>query len=343
MPIRGSLPFSDLNPTEIEQSDRFDVWRESISPLFDSDSNLENNEFDASARLFLSKDCIISNTSFNSQRFIRNSRWCNIHDPDHILIQLYTEGGYVGHNGSKKMEIRAGDIALLDLGYVLSTNADHSSVISMILPRRAVIDYCGPEGLKHGFIIPREAPVAKLMGGQIRLLWDQIHGLEAAVAEIAIEKIAHTFMDFFKTLQQGNNSIESVDNSEILNSCKVYIENNLNHSQLNADTLCRYFGLSRSSIYRLFQPEGGINSYIQRRRLYRCYKDIARRNYDTIGDLADAWGFKDQSYFTRLFKKEFNIKPSELVESSSLITTPTSSTELDDHAVPEYQKWLARL
>ena len=46
-----------------------------------------------------------------------------------------------------------------------------------------------------------------------------------------------------------------------------YIDKHLDSPRLSADAIARCFGWSRATLYRLFEPDGGLMKYIQRRRL----------------------------------------------------------------------------
>jgi AraC-like DNA-binding protein len=62
-----------------------------------------------------------------------------------------------------------------------------------------------------------------------------------------------------------------------------YIEANLGARDLGVDKLARTFGLSRASLYRLFEPVGGVASYIRTRRLARARQELTTPAWKTAG------------------------------------------------------------
>ena len=67
----------------------------------------------------------------------------------------------------------------------------------------------------------------------------------------------------------------------------------------------RRFGLSRASLYRLFEPAGGIAKYIRKARLSRAFQEIttAELSNRRIGHIAYALGFKNVSAFSQIVSR----------------------------------------
>lgn len=90
------------------------------------------------------------------------------------------------------------------------------------------------------------------------------------------------------------------------------IEEQLANTGLTPRLVCRQLGVSRSRLYRIFEPLGGISGYIRRERL-RKTREALQTGSDVrpIFAIAEQWGFWDPSAYSRMFKKEFGISPSE--------------------------------
>jgi AraC-like DNA-binding protein len=84
---------------------------------------------------------------------------------------------------------------------------------------------------------------------------------------------------------------------------------------LTPDKLCRAVGVSRSRLYRIFEPAGGIANYVRRKRLLKT-RDVLADSSDrrSISIIAEEWGFSDASAYSRMFKLEFGISPKEARE-----------------------------
>ncbi|WP_165943296.1 helix-turn-helix domain-containing protein [Roseicella aquatilis] len=90
------------------------------------------------------------------------------------------------------------------------------------------------------------------------------------------------------------------------------IRQNIGSARLDPTRLCRMAGVSRSQLYRIFEPEGGVAHAIQRERLRairRALADPAERR--SIGRIAEGCGMPDPSSFSRAFRQEFGMTPGE--------------------------------
>lgn len=98
----------------------------------------------------------------------------------------------------------------------------------------------------------------------------------------------------------------------LLERARVLIGRRLLDRDLSPESICRDLRVSRSRLYRLFEPTGGIYCYIRRQRLLQV-RDALSNNTDLrpVGQIAEHWGFVDPSAFSRSFKHEFGMSPKE--------------------------------
>lgn len=103
-----------------------------------------------------------------------------------------------------------------------------------------------------------------------------------------------------------------------------HIEQNLLDQDLSANTLLRDFGLSRASLYRMFNERGGVRQYINERRLLRAVIDISKQpgQRGIVTQVANKWGFSSGANFNRSVKRRFGVPPGELVDLSVYDSLP---------------------
>ncbi|MCX5514791.1 hypothetical protein C3941_10555 [Kaistia algarum] len=104
---------------------------------------------------------------------------------------------------------------------------------------------------------------------------------------------------------------------------KRHIRENLTSPTLDAGELCQRFGISRATLYRLFEPLGGIATFVRREKLEAARLELGQaEGGPTIVSLATRYGFSDASAFTRAFRQTFGLPPSELREAMEIGATP---------------------
>ncbi|MBB3963061.1 helix-turn-helix domain-containing protein [Rhizobium metallidurans] len=108
-------------------------------------------------------------------------------------------------------------------------------------------------------------------------------------------------------------------NGVIMARAKTLIAAQLAKRDLSPEKLCRDLNISRSRLYRIFEPSGGISNYIRRQRLLRT-RDILCDDKDrrSISLIAEEWGFMDPSTYSRTFRREFGMTPNEAREAGRL-------------------------
>jgi AraC-like DNA-binding protein len=95
-----------------------------------------------------------------------------------------------------------------------------------------------------------------------------------------------------------------------------HIDQNITNSSLNAEKLSALFGLSRASLYRLFEPVGGVGHYIRASRLSRAYQEIVapQNGNRRAGHIAMRLGFPSAAAFNRLFRETYGLSPTQARE-----------------------------
>jgi AraC-like DNA-binding protein len=77
--------------------------------------------------------------------------------------------------------------------------------------------------------------------------------------------------------------------------------------------LCREAATSRSQLYRLLEGEGGVAHYILRRRLSESFVILCDvSSAFSISAISEALCFADASSFSRVFRREFGMTPSDV-------------------------------
>jgi AraC-like DNA-binding protein len=109
----------------------------------------------------------------------------------------------------------------------------------------------------------------------------------------------------------------------------TYIDEHLTDRDLRPSAVAAAVGLSRSSLYRLLEREGGVQAHILARRLDRCLVALVDPHLRTrsIGSVAFAHGFNSEAHFSRAFRFRFGVSARDLrgmAQHSGVAPGPTN-------------------
>ena len=94
-----------------------------------------------------------------------------------------------------------------------------------------------------------------------------------------------------------------------------YISENYNKN-ISIKNLCDEFHYSKSTLHSLFKKEGNvsINQYLTDIRISKAKELIC---FHTAGEVAEMVGYSDINYFSRIFKKETGMSPTQYKKQKS--------------------------
>ena len=99
----------------------------------------------------------------------------------------------------------------------------------------------------------------------------------------------------------------------LLERARRLVQGKLFDSDFRIDAVARELGVSRTRLYRLFEPYGGVAHYLQRRRLIDAHAVLADPcDQRRIVDIAEQRCFTDGAEFSRAFRREFGYTPSDV-------------------------------
>lgn len=113
---------------------------------------------------------------------------------------------------------------------------------------------------------------------------------------------------------------------------RKYIDTHLDDPNLGPLQICDLFNMSRATLYRMFEEDGGVRRRIQDRRLFSAMWDLAtdgvRRG--RLSQVAEKWGFSSDANFNRAVKKVFGLPPGVLFQKSAHGELSTAGDRFED-------------
>lgn len=121
--------------------------------------------------------------------------------------------------------------------------------------------------------------------------------------------------DFLLSTPIANTPMQQKFENELLNEIIVYINENI-YTALTIEELCHEFSISRSSLQMLFKNNLNIapKQYISDLKLNKS-KVLIKESIYTISEISNKLGFASIHYFSRKFKQQFGITPSDYAKT----------------------------
>ena len=115
-------------------------------------------------------------------------------------------------------------------------------------------------------------------------------------------------------LQPEDITVTSAD-EEFLKKAMASVEKNLSEAEFNVEELVKEMHISRSKLYLKLKALTGLSTseFIRNIRLKRAIQLLEKSDY-TIKEIMYMTGFNTASYFSKCFKKQFGVVPSEYLK-----------------------------
>lgn len=299
----------------LPESRQFEAWRDVCVPYLDTGVPHLPREhgFKAKGLVLPFGSFMFYGATLPPYDYSRTAKRIRQDSLDHWIVAICRRGAQRQRSGDDVTELQAG------VPYVFS----------MARPFEAVRE--GPEIEWQSIFIARDAmpeleaafsaslgrplhtPTGRLLAGYLGTLHTETPGLTRAdlphLASATKALVAAALAPSPETVETARPQIEGLQFARI----KRLIREHLGAATLGPAKLCALGGISRSALYRLFEPVGGVAHYIQRVRLaeaHRLLMDPDARH--GIAEIAEATGFFEPSTFSRAFRREYGMAPRDL-------------------------------
>ncbi|NWK55530.1 helix-turn-helix domain-containing protein [Verrucomicrobiaceae bacterium N1E253] len=343
------IPHTQFSTDMVPEEHRFDVWRDSISVLFDIEQQKQDlkRPFDAHLDAFMLDQVMLARTRSEAAYYRRKAKDTRSDGIDMIMLQLFIKGEVEFCAGRSITQLQAGDIAVYDLSKPTNNFNTSFDNLSVLFPRELIDEYVPSATNWHGQHLPRSNPMTNLLRSHILSLYEfgPTITIEASPG-LQRSLLNMTSTAFQASAENMHRSAEIVAATQ-LQEIKKYIRQHLADPNLTPDNIAKAFGLSRAHLYRITDPLEGIMQYIRHQRLKRCWKELQspRQSHLSITELGFKWGYNDAGTFTRNFKKTFGMLPKDARALGALNNHQASAESQAGNDAPDrgYESWVRSL
>lgn len=228
---------------------------------------------------------------------------------DHFVLHHVVSGELAGGREGEPVTVGPGETLVLDTREPMESGAAAVTLVTVSLARDAMRAAVGNLENLHGYRISRRE--GALLASVLRELVDQAAhlspGAQAAVTRTLVELIS---VAIHPGGPPGRSDFYRLEHARRETARRV-IEAGVAQPEFSVQDIIRLTGISRATLYRLFEPQGGVARYIQLCRLQQLRERLDDRAFDrhSLAELAPMLGFSGESHAGRLFKQVFGVSP----------------------------------
>ena len=245
------------------------------------------------------------------QTFTRSRSHITRDGMDGVQVLLALTGGWSGAYDGRFSDRTLGQIRIIDMSRPFETETAAFETLNLMLPRDALPSCAGRD--IHGQVLDDASPSARLLGDYMISLWSVAPSLSVSEGVASAQALASLVDGAICAHAPATLTRRRPLERTLLAMAKARVDAEVGGAGLTPEDIRSDLGVSRSTLYRLFEPDGGVSAFIQSRRLARAFlalADPAERR--SIADVAYANGFVSASHFNRTFRAEFGVRPGEL-------------------------------
>lgn len=277
------------------------------------------DDFHVSTVTMMTSNAVLFDSRITDVEYVRTPAHVARGALNHYQISLCVDGEMRFSSGRRDVTMRPGDLCLIDMAQpnhtVLRGGDDRSRLIALILQRSMLAPRLASPDSATATLVPSQHPHARLIANHFaELVVSARPGVESV--DKTVEAIADLMAAAAGATIDIAAGVERAERHLYLAMIKRHIAENLETDLLTAGALCLQFGISRATLYRLFEDEGGLAHYIREQRLNLAFQQlISPASQETrLIDLAVNMRFSSDSTFIRAFRRKFGLTPGELRE-----------------------------
>lgn len=305
-------PLIASSTAELVPEAQFDAWRTQFGPVVEMLENLSDGPgYAASCTMWKLGPFALSTVVAPAARYRRTGAQIRRDSLDQWVISLTRRGSHSMVTGARLVTVPAGSPFIFSLADAFEGWRTEINWLCLFASRETfpelgpTIDRCSLHPLDSGmglflgtFLSALETALPAVTEAELPQLVAAIRAMLAACVAPSAE-----------TREGAAAQLELSRRERV----RQLVRQNLRSPTLTPHRICRVLGMSRSQLYRLFEPRGGVARYIHMERLREAHFALSNPdNRRAVHAVAEDVGFFDASTFSRAFRQEFGCTPSDV-------------------------------
>lgn len=328
-------PIWELSTDSFPQIDRLEAWHAALSPFNDIWVTPEKRSaFHAETSYWSLGQLLLTKSAASELQLVRGAAQAARDQLDHDVVVVFMGGQSQTTSRGQHYGLAAGDVAFGSLrdGYDFRVmSPDTARWCELICPPdlRARLDEIGSGVAQIG---AEQTPQSRLLGQFICSVADQLPRLTTTDMPMIEQALLCLMAAARRDASSAPSRLSEAGRQTVDRARAVaMIDRELFSARLTADRVSDVTGISRSSLYRLFEGDSGVASYIRTRRLDALRNDLVdpRKKHQTVAQLSEERGFHSASTLNRAFRRRFGCTPQEVRTLRARVVGSDNATRVD--------------
>lgn len=313
----SAVPHAVFRLDGVPERERFDLWRDSISCIFEVEAARETRDGDFAAEIDANMfgQIMLARTQTLEQRWARTPRLMARDGMDHYMIQLYERGDMVWDTPTGPRSFPKDGLVVFDLSRGMTSRTNNFSNISLFIPRIMLEEHLSAGVDQHLRVLSGSEPM-------VQLLRDHMASLKRLSSRMSARQAVQVAPATAGLAAACLNAAVSEDDPRQRAGVAVarvamvrrFIEQHLSEPALSADWLAGRVGMSRTKLYELFELYGGVTRYIRDRRLRQALITLTdpRSARISVYEIGLRAGYTNDAAFIRAFRLRYGVTPADV-------------------------------
>lgn len=247
----------------------------------------------------------------------------------HYVLNMNLQGAAELDLGDGFNRIAEGEAVLMDAGSPMRLRMIDVHLLTASIARNLVTAAAGD--MVHGLRIPpeRTATLRSILAAQREA---GCAGLVAEGPRLLLQMLAMLAPGGRRSVIEDRLHRKRIQRALIRN----YIEAKVASRDLGPAQIARACAVSRATLYRLTEPDGGVASFVRKVRLAQLERLLADGGGERLAELAQRLGFADESHMSRQFRLVTGVSPGRYRTASLGDTAATAARR-------RWKAWMAEL
>ncbi|MFT4251429.1 MAG: helix-turn-helix domain-containing protein [Caulobacter sp.] len=231
---------------------------------------------------------------------------------DQFHVQYYRTHGFVLTLDGAEQAVRPGDVCMLDLSRPAAVRTEGIDNLSVIVSRELLLPLLADAGDVHGLVLRHDSEAGVTVREHLEEMWLQGPRLTVAQGLEWSRATAALLAGVVRANGQSRAATRAEMRKSQLRAIHRRIDRDIGDPNLGPAALAGQFFVSRPTLYRMFEPYGGIGKYILGRRLTGVFRDLSDPSlaHEKIAALLHRWGFENHTAAGRAFRAAYGMTPS---------------------------------